>query len=599
MTKPRTALTGAPSRSTHSNGARSARSRALKRFQASTLLALAALIATPASGRTEIPSGKLTYGTFEAQFQADGTFSLGGEGWPPFEGSWTLKDDVLSVSTTGGPESCGSPGRYRAEDKGQTLVLTLVEDACRPRTLMMNNSEWYAKGAQREIPERAIDLTSKPGVKVPAATSSAGSWPSFRGPGASGVATKQDLPDTWSGPTGENILWKVDVPGLGHASPAVWGDRIFIASAVSSKGSATFKPGLYGDGEASSDRSEHRFELHALDRATGKTLWSKVAATTVPVDKRHIKSTYANATPATDGRIVVAAFGSQGTYAYTVEGELLWSVDVGRLNLGAYDVPGYEWGPASSPILWNGKVFLQCDTQADSFVLALDAMTGEMLWMTERDELPTWGTPTVVEGEGHEPELVTNGANLIRGYDPETGKELWRLGGSSKITAPTPIYADGVIVVTSGRAPERPIFVLKPGARGDITLPEGKSKSDDIVWSIQRRGAYMPTPIIVGDQLYVLANNGVFDAYELQTGKQLYRQRIEHGGSGFSGSPVAADGKIYIPSEDGDIFVVRAGKEYELLAKNEMDDLLMSTPAIAQGAMYVRTAGSLFAIGKK
>jgi outer membrane protein assembly factor BamB len=372
---------------------------------------------------------------------------------------------------------------------------------------------------------------------------------------------------------------------------------VYVTSAVSGKGSATFRPGLYGDGDASDDRSPHRFMVHAIDKRTGRMVWERVAFEGEPIDKRHIKSTYASATPATDGRVVVAWFGSQGVYAYDTEGRLLWKVDLGRMDLGAYDVPTFEWGPASSPILWNGLVILQCDTQADSFLLALDALTGEQVWKTERDELPSWGTPTVATPPGG-PELVTNASNFIRGYDPRTGRELWRLGGSSKITAPTPVFAEGLFVVASGRAPERPLFVLRPGARGDQTLPDGQSSNAAVVWSRTGRGSYMPTPLVYRGLLYVLANNGVFDAYDLQTGEEVYRQRLPHIGSGFSASPVAADGKIYLSSEDGEVLVVAAGREFKHLATNPMGELLMATPALSEGALYLRSAASLFAVGR-
>ena len=225
------------------------------------------------------------------------------------------------------------------------------------------------------------------------------------------------------------------MPGLAHSSPVVWGDRVFVTSAISSNPNATFRPGLYGDGDASDDRSRHRWVMYAIDKRTGKTLWERVAHEGEPVDKRHIKSTYASATPATDGRIVVASFGSQGVYAYDVDGTFLWKVDLGRVNMGAYDIPTFEWGPASSPIIWNGLVILQCDTQADSFLLALNAETGETVWKTERHELPSWGTPTVVDTSGG-PELVTNASNFIRGYDPRTGKELWRLAAARRSRRP-------------------------------------------------------------------------------------------------------------------------------------------------------------------
>ncbi len=238
-------------------------------------------------------------------------------------------------------------------------------------------------------------------------------------------------------------MWRTAIPGLAHSSPIVWGDTVFVTSAISSRKDATFKPGLYGDGDASEDRSLHRWMLYAIDKRTGKIRWERAAAEGEPLNKRHIKSTYASASPATDGRIVVAWFGSQGIYAYDLAGALRWKVDLGRVDMGAYDIPSFEWGPASSPIIWNGLVIIQCDTQADSFLLALDAATGETVWKTDRQELPSWGTPTVVTTSAG-PELVTNASNFIRGYDPKTGRELWRLGGSSKITAPSPIHRRGL-----------------------------------------------------------------------------------------------------------------------------------------------------------
>jgi len=446
---------------------------------------------------------------------------------------------------------------------------------------------------------RQIKLT--PGAKLPSRSNqknSNGSWPSFRGPQASGIAEKQNLPDRWDSKTSENILWRTPIPGLAHSSPVVWGNQIFVTSAVSSDPKATFRPGLYGDGDASKDRSQHRWMIYAIDKRTGKISWERVAYQGEPVDKRHIKSTYANSTPATDGRMVVAWFGSQGVYAYNVGGGLLWKVDLGRLDLGAYDIPTYEWGPASSPIIWNNLVILQCDTQTDSFLLALNASTGKTVWKTDRDEIPSWGTPTIVTTETG-PVLVTNASNYIRGYDPRTGKELWRLGGSSKITAPTPIYGEGVFVVASGRGPERPIFVVKSSAHGDLTLPAGKTASEAIVWSKTGRGSYMPTPLVYNGILYVLANNGTFDAYNLKTGDELYRQRLPTIGSGFSASPVAADGKIYLSNEDGEILIVAAGEKFNHLATNSMGELLMATPALSDGVMYVRSSASLFAIGQK
>jgi outer membrane protein assembly factor BamB len=269
------------------------------------------------------------------------------------------------------------------------------------------------------------------------------------------------------------------------------------------------------------------------------------------------------------------------------------------LNVGAYDLPEYEWGTASSPIIYKDLAIVQCDTQGESFVLAVNLKNGETAWKTSRKELPSWGTPTVVVPASGAPELVTNASNFVRAYDIATGAEKWRLGGSSKITAPTPIFSRGLIVVASGRAPERPIFAIRPGGNGDITPAEGAESGGHLVWKKTGRGSYMPTPIAYGDTLYVLSNAGLFDAYELETGKEVYRQRIQHGGSGFSASPVAADGRIYLSSEDGDVFVLRAGPTFEVLSKNPMGEPLMATPAIAGGTLYVRSERHLFAVGAR
>jgi outer membrane protein assembly factor BamB len=423
-------------------------------------------------------------------------------------------------------------------------------------------------------------------------------WPSFRGPAASGVNDGQKLPTKWDVAKGRNIAWKVAIPGLAHSSPIVWGDRIFVTTAVSSRPDAEFRRGLYGEGDASDDRSPQKWKVLCLNARTGTLLWDRLVYEGVPKEKRHIKSTYASSTPATDGEVVVAFFGSQGLYAYDLDGRPLWMRDLGRIDAGAYDLPDYEWGTASSPILYRDLLIVQCDQQKGSFLTALDRKTGKTVWKTERDELPSWGTPTIYPGRTRT-ELVTNSPNFIRGYDPLTGKELWRLGRSSKITAPTPIFAGDLILVASGRRPEAPIFAVRAGASGDITLAEEQTQSRAVAWSKTQRGPYMPTPLFYRGTLYVLGNTGIFDAYEFQTGREIYRQRIPHQGSGFSASPVASDGKIYLSSEDGDIFVVTAGEHFTLLGTNPMDDPLMATPAISNGMLIVRTQHVLYGIRSK
>jgi outer membrane protein assembly factor BamB len=545
-----------------------------------------------------LPSGALTFGVFTASFD-NGAFTLSGEGWPTMTGAWSTSGREVTFTMPGGPEEgCTTPGRYRFEAAGAGVSFAVVADACTPRRMILDRSTWLPPGTAPP-PERRIVRTAGPAQgPLPVAPAATGSWPSFRGAQAAGVADGQHLPDRWSPATGDGILWRTTIPGLAHSSPVVWGDLVFVTSAISSRNDATFKPGLYGDGDASADQSRHRWMLYAVDKRTGKVRWERTAAEGEPRNKRHIKSTYASASPATDGRIVVAWFGSQGIHAYDMAGTLRWTVDLGRVDMGAYDIPTYEWGPASSPIIWHGLVIIQCDTQADSFVIALDAATGETVWKTERDELPSWGTPTVVETPAG-PELVTNASNYVRGYDPKTGRELWKIGGSSKITAPTPIAAAGLHLVASGRAPERPIFAVRPGARGDLTLPKGEADGPHVVWSKAGRGSYMPTPLFYRGLVYVLANNGVFDAYDAATGKEVYRQRLPLVGSGYSASPVAADGKIYLANEDGEMLVVQGGAAFAHVATNSMGEPLMATPALSEGVMYVRGLSTLSAIGTR
>jgi outer membrane protein assembly factor BamB len=536
---------------------------------------------------------------FTLTFDPAGTFTLAGDGWPSMAGTWTTSGRELALQLQNGPKDCSGTGRYTFSVDDARVSFTLIADECQPRRMILDRSQWLPRGVQPAIAARRIVRTggTAKGALPPQANGS-GHWPSFRGPEAAGSAEGQNLPDDWSPATGTNILWQTKIPGLAHSSPIVWGDVLFVTSAISSRPDATFKPGLYGDGDASDDRSTQRWILYAIDKRTGTIRWERTAAQGAPRNQRHIKSTYASSSPATNGRIIVAWFGSQGIYAYDFDGGLRWSVDLGRVDMGAYDIPSYEWGPASSPIIWNGLVIVQCDTQNDSFLLALNADTGETVWKTDRQELPSWGTPTIVNTTAG-PELVTNASNFVRGYDPNTGRELWHLGGSSKITAPTPIFANGLHIVASGRAPERPVFAVRPGARGDLTLTAGANENTYVPWSKTGRGSYMPTPLAYRGILYVLANNGVLDAYDITTGKEIYRQRLPLVGSGYSASPIAADGKIYLSNEDGEMLIVEAGATFKHLATNSIGETLMATPALSQGVMYVRGSHTLFAIGKK
>jgi outer membrane protein assembly factor BamB len=432
---------------------------------------------------------------------------------------------------------------------------------------------------------------------VACAAIGAQNWPSFRGPGASGVADGSPVPTKWDAGTGENVLWKTPVPGVAVSSPIVWGDRVFVSTAVSSDPSAGIRTGLYGDVEPAKDVSKHSWRLIALDRKTGKVVWERVAHEGIPKTKRHPKSSQASATPVTDGRRVIVSFGSEGLYAYDLDGTLLWTKDLGRLNAGWFYDPDYEWGIGNSPIIWKNLVIVQCDIQKNSFIAAFDVATGQPAWRTARDEIPSWSTPAIVE-TGDRAELVTQATTFTRGYDPASGRELWRLSGNSEITIPTPVAGPGLVIVTNGYRGVQPIYAIRPGATGNLTLEGDRTQSEFIAWSTSRGGPYIPTPIVYGDHLYVLQINGVLAAYNVRTGQRLYQERVGPGGS-FAASPVAGDGKIYLASEDGDVFVVRAGPAYELLATNHMGQVVMATPAISGGTMIIRGLKDVFAIGRK
>jgi outer membrane protein assembly factor BamB len=412
------------------------------------------------------------------------------------------------------------------------------------------------------------------------------------------VADGQDPPATWDAVKGENVLWKAQVPGLAHSSPVVWGDRVFVTSAVSSAADVPFRPGLYGDVDSVATEPSHEWKVFALDRRTGKLLWERTAHTGVPRVKRHTKASHANSTPATDGKHVVALFGSEGLHCYDVDGKLLWSKDLGTLDAGFFFDPDDQWGFGSSPILYKDMVIVQADVQERPFIAAFSTKDGRQIWRTPREEICSWGSPTVHEGP-ERAELLTNGTRAVRGYDPQTGAELWRLGGNSEITVPTPFVAHGLVFVASGYAPIQPIYAVRLGATGDITLQGDAEQNDSIAWSKKRGGPYMPTPIVYGDHLYTCSNNGVLTCYDARTGEQVYKGRVAGDKSAaFTASPVAADGKLYFASEDGDVFVVKAGPAYELLATNPVGEACMATPAISGGALLVRGQHHLFALGR-
>jgi outer membrane protein assembly factor BamB len=421
-------------------------------------------------------------------------------------------------------------------------------------------------------------------------------WPQFRGPSASGVVEGQTAAVKWNAEKSENLLWKTKLPGLAHSSPVVWGNIVFVTTAVTTATKDETRFGLYGDVAPVKDDPKHIWKVYALDKRTGKILWERIAYEGLPKVKRHPKSTHADSTPVTDGKRLIAFFGSHGLYAYDLKGKLLWKQDLGVLDAGWFYDPDYQWEYGSSPIIYRDLIIIQADVQKDSFIAAYSLKNGKLVWKTPREEIPGWGTPTVYEGKTRA-ELITNGTKAIRGYDPLTGKELWRLTPNSEVTTPTPIVAHDLIYVTSGYRPIQPIYAIRLGATGDITLKPGKDSSEFIAWSKPRGGPYMPTPVVYGDYLYTCSNQGVLTAYNAKTGERIYQERLGGKGGAFTSSPVASDGKLYLSSEDGDIFVVKAGPKYELLATNPVGEVMMATPAISDGLVIVRGVNHLFAFG--
>jgi len=426
-------------------------------------------------------------------------------------------------------------------------------------------------------------------------TVNAQNWPSFRGPNASGVAEGTNPPVTWDLEKSQNVLWKTGIPGLSHSSPIVWGNNIFVITAVSSDAKPTFKAKDRGIGLANDDVS-HTWMIFALDKRNGRVIWTEKAYEGVPRAKRHVKATQANSTPVTDGRYVVALFGSEGLACYDIKGKLLWKQDLGVLNPGLWDDKESSWGHASSPIIYRDLVFVQADGHKQSFIAAFSLKDGKQAWRVERNEITSWTTPAIYQGKDRV-ELIANGGRYIRGYDPLTGKELWRFADSdTQVKMQAPLIANDLIYITGGYPPGRAMYAFRPGAVGDISLKSGEDKNAFLAWTTSKGSPYTPTPIIYGDLFYVLADNGVLSAYDAKTGENIYQQRLP---TSFSASPVAANGKLYLSSEDGDVFVVKAGRQYELLSRNVMSQPLMATPALTEGMLIVRGENAIYALGER
>ncbi len=412
-------------------------------------------------------------------------------------------------------------------------------------------------------------------------------WPAFRGPGGAGIGPDARPPVTWSVESSQNVAWRTPVPGLGHSSPVVWGERIYLTTAIA-PGPEAQSLALGDVDRAGTDPAKdlvpHRWQLVAIDKTSGKVLWARTAHEGVPRVKRHVKGSHASATPATDGRYLVALMGSEGLFAFDMDGRTLWTRDLGALSVGLADDPSYEWGPASSPVIAGDRVIVQNDRYKDSFLIAFDLAAGRELWRSSREEMPAWSTP-LVHRTNARTTIVTSSPRFIRGHDIDTGRERWRLAdpqGEVKVT--TPVAAGDLVIVTGGYPPAgRPISALR--------VTDGS-----VAWRVERGSPYTTTPVVYQDLLYVVTDNGILSAYRVRDGSRVYQRRLSASAGSFSASPVAADGRLYLASEDGQVFVVRAGETFELLATNDMDEPCMATPAMSGEMLFVRTKSHVYGL---
>lgn len=443
-------------------------------------------------------------------------------------------------------------------------------------------------------------------------------WPQFRGPDGNGVADAVALPERWSAT--ENVAWVVELPGRGWSSPVVWGDRVFVTSA---SGGDVFKEpstGIYGndyaaelarqglsqeeilkrvrarDIELTDETGELSYVVIALDARTGRILWQAEAHRGRPAGGRHRKNTYASETPATDGERVYASFGGNvGVFCFSMDGKLLW-------KRSWEPRPMYlDFGTASSPVVYKGRVYQLHDAEDEGFLTALDARTGEEIWNVKRVDRAGrlgsgWATPYIWE-HGERTEIVTIGRGFVISYDLD-GRELWRLKGMTQAT-PSPVAAGGLLFVGSGSQGEgnRPLFAVRPGARGDISLQPEETSGEYVRWFHPRLSGYTPSPLVYRDRVYVVNDNGVLQVADAATGREIYKARVGGGGVTFSSSPFASRGRVYLLSEDGDMFVLAAGDTYTEVARNSLGEMSLATPAAAPGSLYIRTKTKLYRIG--
>ena len=444
-------------------------------------------------------------------------------------------------------------------------------------------------------------LSTIPACWLPATSSLARekdqNWPGFRGLGGRGVADGYPTRAEWnldpaSGTNG-GLLWRTGVPGLGHSSPIIWKDRIYLATAVPRSGQPSLRVGYYGDVGPANDDGEQDWLVQCLDKRDGRLKWERLVRTAKPSTVRHEKASHANTTLVTDGRRLVGFFGSDGLYCLDMKGRVLWQRELGRINVAWKKIP---WGYASSPALSGDRIVLLCDDENDPFIAALSLRDGREIWrVSRRDRCEnSWGSP-LIHDDRRRRQVVANGYPYIVSYDLETGAELWRLRGGGDIPIPTPFVAEDHFVISNAHGGKAPLFAVRMTASGDISLGEGLTSNESVAWSVPNGGSYISTPVVYDGLIYLANHNGVMRCFDFKTGKRLYEERLGPDSS-CSASLVAADGKIYCATEQGLVHTIKAGPTFERLARNDLGEPCLATPAISRGVIYFRTSASLLAI---
>lgn len=414
-------------------------------------------------------------------------------------------------------------------------------------------------------------------------------WNQFRGPEVLGIADDNpNLPESWS--TTKNVTWVKSIPGLGWSSPIVWGDKIFLTTVIKAGEEEKPKEGLYFGGERPAPEALHKWVVYCLDYESGEIVWEKTAHESMPNTPRHLKNTYASETPVTDGERVYAYFGNAGLFVYDLDGNLLWDQQWDQVKLRN------GWGTAASPVIHQDVIYILNDNDDQSFLTALNKKTGDLIWRVDRDERSNWSTPYIWENELRT-EIITAGTDQVRSYDLD-GKLLWSFTGMSSIAVPTPFANDGLLYICSGYVndKQRPIFAVKPGASGDISLPENQSSNDFIVWSHKTGGPYMPTPVVYGDYFYVLLDRGLVNCYHAKTGMPIYTDQRIGRGLAFTVSPWAYNGTLFCMDEKGVTHMIQAGETFQVTGTNDLQEMSMATPAIVNDSLIIRTVSKVYRI---